>query len=240
MKHTTGLITLAAALLSSVSAFAATDTITTQEEHVLRGFFDRQGPVIAVDNLALTKGSAAIKAYAQSELDMYKKLGTGLQALFDKYQLTIRPNPTGEYRPLEQGKSRGVPQPLPEGWRYATVDVFGLLENKGPVIVPRPAMCQSTTVAGCADPVAPGVDLSKLSGQEFDDAYLLWTFFGHEAMIRHATDELLFDETNPDMVKYAKDAIKTISAQSKVADGLYRGTAKKNANSGAAPARQTK
>ena len=190
---------------------AAAGSITTPEEHVLRGFFDRQSAPITASKLALTKGSTEqVRKYAQAELDMYRQLGGEVEALYRQFTLVTRPNPTGEYRPLEEGKSRGVTE-LTDGATYSKVGVIEQLDpNRAPPppVVRDPKTCQSTTVAGCGPRIAPGVDLAKLEGTEFDNAYLLLTVYGHDAMMRHCTDELLFEQSNPDMVAFAKRAIK--------------------------------
>lgn len=227
---------LAAALLLGAAAAASAESgITTAEEHVLRGFFDRQSTVIAADKLALQKGSTdAIKKFAQSELDLYQKLGTDMQNLYTKFALVTTPNPNGEYRPLEEGKSRGVTT-LTNGQTYSTVGIVQTLNrsaNAAPAPIQRPAKCQSPTVPGCGPTIAPGIDLNKLSGVEFDNAYLLLVVYGHDAMMRHSTDELLFAQSNPDMVAFAKNAIQTISKQSSAADALYRGMATRGGTQG--------
>jgi predicted outer membrane protein len=219
---------LAFAAAAPVLGFAA-GTITTPEEHVLRGFFDRQSSVIAADKLALEKGSTDdVKKFAQAELDMYQKLGTDMVGIYKEFLLVNTPNPTGEYRPLEEGKSRGVKE-LTNGQTWSQVGVLqqisrGAAGAAAMAPVARPANCQSTTVPGCGATIAPGIDLNKLSGAEFDKAYLLLVIYGHDAMMRHSTDELLFTDSNPDMVAFAKSAIQTIAKQSSAADGLYRGT----------------
>lgn len=186
-------------------------TITTPEEHVLRGFFDRQSGVIAADKMALTKGSTPeVRAFAQSELDTYAKLAEGMVKLFDQFKLVTRANPNNEYRPLEEGKSRGVTA-LPAGDKYSEVMILPSLKQAG----------------GAATGYGAGgyslEDLAKLEGAAFDKQYFLLKFYGQQAMLRHATDELLFEQNNPIMVAYAKDAIKMISAQASKADRLYRG-----------------
>lgn len=227
---------IAVLLLSSTGASLAASGISTEEEHVLRGYFDRQSTVVAADKLALQKGSTeAIRKFAQSELDMYQQLGTDLAALFKQFGLVTVPNPTGEYRPLEEGKSRGVTE-LKDGATFSTVGILQTLARSGAQgqaaapAMPRPANCQSPTVPGCGPTIAPGVDLTQLSGADFDNTYLLLVFYGHDAMMRHSTDELLFAQSSPAMVAFAKHAIELIGKQSRTADGLYRGTA--NAQSG--------
>ncbi|MFT3907733.1 MAG: hypothetical protein QM718_15655 [Steroidobacteraceae bacterium] len=223
---------LTAALLGCAAAAQAESGISTAEEHVLRGFFDRQSAVIAADKLALEKGSTdAVRKYAQSELEMYQKLGTDMVGLYGKFQLVTTANPSGEYRPLEEGKSRGV-SALGDGQTYSTVGVLETLKRSATQaaapVQRRPAsQCQSPTVPGCGPTIAPGIDLAKLSGTEFDNAYLLLTVYGHDAMMRHSIDELLFEGGNPDMVAFARNTIQLLSRQSSTADGLYRGTARK-------------
>lgn len=225
--------TLATLLVSITTPAFSASGISTAEEHVLRGYFDRQSTVIAAHKLALQKGSTeAIRKFAQSELDAYQQLGNQVAALYKKFGLVTRPNPNGEYRPLEEGKSRGVTE-LKDGATWSTPGIVQTLARSGaerpaaaaPTVQRTPANCQSPTVPGCGPTIAPGVDLNKLSGTEFDNTYLLLVFYGHDAMMRHSTDELLFSESNPDMVAFAKSSIQLLSKQSKAADGLYRGTA---------------
>ncbi|MGC3980358.1 MAG: hypothetical protein QM808_03775 [Steroidobacteraceae bacterium] len=227
-------VLVAAAMLGSASLALAESGISTEEEHVLRGFFDRQSPVIAATKLALEKGSTdAVKKYAQSELDMYQKVGTDVAGLYTKFQLVTTPNPNLEYRPLEEGKSRGV-STLTNGQTYSTTGILETLKRPlaqaaapaQPVQQIDTSKCKSPTVPGCGPTIAPGIDLNALAGKEFDNAYLLLTVYGHDAMMRHSTDELLFDKRNADMEAFAKNTIKLLSKQSSTADGLYRGTAR--------------
>jgi len=54
----------------------------TRSGSFLRGLFDQQWVAVKYDDLALTRGSKPeIRAFAQSELDMYRALGTKAQAL---------------------------------------------------------------------------------------------------------------------------------------------------------------
>ena len=227
MKNTILAASAAACLVLCNFVFAESG-ISTDEEHVLRGFFDRQSSVVTANKLALEKGSSEdVREYARAELDMLRTLGNDMAGLYQRFKLTSRPNPTGEYRPLEEGKSRGV-DVLSDGATYSTVGILGQLDRKAttPAQTVRrdPATCQSTTVPGCGPTIAAGIDLESLSGKAFDNAYLLLTVYGHDAMMRHVTDQLLFEDKNPQMEAFAVKAIKLISAQSRWADSLYRGT----------------
>ncbi len=87
---------------------AAVPSITDNEEHVFRGFFDRQSGIIALDRVALEKGSADVKTFAQSELDMISKFASDLGKLGDKFGLITRGMTSGGGSPkLGQGMTRG-------------------------------------------------------------------------------------------------------------------------------------
>jgi hypothetical protein len=73
---------ITATMLASPVLTLAESGISTPEEHVLRGFFDRQSGVIAADKIALTKGSTAeVRAFAQSEIELYGKLADDMVKL---------------------------------------------------------------------------------------------------------------------------------------------------------------
>ncbi|MGC3982627.1 MAG: hypothetical protein QM808_15365 [Steroidobacteraceae bacterium] len=204
---------LAGTVLAPAVMAQSAGSISTPEEHVLRGFFDRQSAAIPADKLALTKGSTPeVRAFAQSELDMYQKLGDGMAKLYDQFKLANRDNPTQEYRPLAEGQSRGVTSLGPKD-TWTKVGVLETLQDN------------SGKVTGYGAGGYSIEDLKKLDGVAFDKQYFLLVFYGQQAMLRHATDELLFDQRNPAMEAYARDAIKLISAQAKKADDLYRGQA---------------
>src|SRR5260221_980888 len=116
---------MALAVLCAVPTLlcAATPTITDNEEHFLRGFFDRQQTAVQLHKLALERGGADVKKFAQSELDMYKTFVDGVVKLDDEFALNTRPlEPGVTSPPLSQGVSRGV-SPLPEGWAPASKQV---------------------------------------------------------------------------------------------------------------------
>lgn len=206
-------VLMAAALLSCPTILLADSGISTPEEHVLRGFFDRQSGVVPADKMALKKGSTDdVKAFAKSELEMYEKLANDMVKLYDKFKLVTRANPNNEYRPLEEGKSRGVAA-LPAGDKYSEVMFVDTLKR------------ESTEATGYGAGGYSLTDLAKLEGAAFDKQYFLLVFYGQQAMLRHCTDELLFDQNNADMVAFCKNAIKQISAQASKADRLYRGEA---------------
>jgi predicted outer membrane protein len=200
----------------------AEGSISTPEEHVLRGFFDRQSGVIAADKIAITKGSTPeVRAFAQKELEIYTQLANDMVKLYDQFKLVTRANPNNEYRPLEEGKSRGVTGPLAAGDRYSEVMFVETIKRPG----------------GSASGYGAGgyslEELAKLEGAAFDKQYLLLKFYGQQAMLRHSTDELLFEQRNPAMEAFARNAIKLISTQAKTADNLYRGQSTAGQNTAA-------
>ena len=59
--------------------------VSAGDENFLSGLFDQQWVGVKYDKLALTQGSTPqIRAFAQSELDMYRTLATRMQALDGK------------------------------------------------------------------------------------------------------------------------------------------------------------
>ena len=111
---------------------AAVPAITDQEEHVLRGFFDRQSNAIALDKLALEKGSKdSVKKFAQGELDMYQKLAEAVSKVDDEFKLISQPISNGNMSPkLGQGVTRGVTE-LPAGASWVAPGVLKLLNGGG-------------------------------------------------------------------------------------------------------------
>ncbi len=207
-------------------AAAAAPTITDEEEHVLRGFFDRQSNAAALARVALERGSNDdLKKFAQSELDMYRRFADEVVRLDDLFLLNTRPLAPGVTSPpLSQGVSRGV-DPLPEGWRKASRNVAGFLNANGGMPAAAPAGASPARPAGPAmirydyDIAA----LKQLSGADFDKQYLLRVAIAHNAMLRHVSNELNGEGTHPEMVTFAKAVLKTIAAQNSSIERLLTG-----------------
>jgi hypothetical protein len=230
--------TLAAAVfctLPMLLSAAAAPTITDEEEHFLRGYFDRQSNAAALTRLALERGSDDIKKYAQSEMDMYKTFADGIVKLYDEFKLNTRPLAPGvSSPPLGFGVSRGV-DPLPEGYSWASKNVAGFLNAGGGM----PAgMGPAGAAPGGAPPGARAgggggggqarydYDLAMmrtLSGLDFDKAYALRVAIAHNAMLRHISSELTAEGNNADMIAFAKSAFKAIAAQNSKLETLAAG-----------------
>lgn len=218
-------------------AAAAAPTITDEEEHVLRGFFDRQSNAAALARVALERGSTDdLKKFAQSELDMYRKFADEVVRLDDLFLLNTRPLAPGVTSPpLSQGVSRGV-DPLPEGWRKASRNVAGFLNAGGgmpgmPPAGAAPSQGMAPSGAPPARPAGPAMirydydiaALKQLSGAEFDKQYLLRVAIAHNAMLRHVSNELNEEGAHPEMVTFAKAVLKTIAAQNSSIERLLTG-----------------
>ncbi|MFT3907757.1 MAG: hypothetical protein QM718_15780 [Steroidobacteraceae bacterium] len=123
-------------LLGTLSALpvlvlAAVPTLTNNEEHVLRGFFDRQSAAVQLSKLALEKGSKdSVKKFAQSELDMYQKLAEGVAKMDDEFKLITGGSAGGGSPELAQGVTRGV-ETLPAGASWSSKQAAALVSGGG-------------------------------------------------------------------------------------------------------------
>lgn len=249
---------LAGAALAAIPALllAAVPTITDNEEHVFRGFFDRQSGIISVHRSALEKGSADIKTFAQSELDMISKFATDLSKLGDKFGLVTRGMTGGESPKLGQGLTRGF-ETLPEGATWFSKGQFanplamgnmGMAAGAAPAGAPQGAAPQGAAPGGAAGMGAGGAmqtrydydaaDLAKLSGKDFDKAYLLRVAISHNAMLRHVSNSINEPGANPDLVEFSKSALKTLAQQNSNIERLLSGQGLSAGPPGARPAAQ--
>lgn len=239
---------LAGAALATIPAlvFAAVPTISDTEEHVFRGFFDRQSGIIALDRVALEKGSADVKTFAQSELDMISGFAKQLGVLGDKFGLVTRGMTAGGASPkLGQGMTRGFAE-LPEGATWFSKGQFSNPLAMGDMgmgagAAPAAGAPQSAAPAGGAPGGAAGgmgaggggaaqnrydydaADLQKLSGKDFDKQYLLRVSIAHNAILRHVSGEINEAGANPELVEFAKTALKTIAQQNSKIESLLSG-----------------
>lgn len=249
----------ASAMLAAMPALVlAAPPITDNEEHVFRGFFDRQSGIVPVHKLALEKGSTDVKTFAQSELDMIGKLATDLAKLGDKFGLITRGMKAGDPSPkLGQGTTRGF-DTLPEGasWYSKGVNPLGggmpgmppAATGAAPQVAPAGGAPQGAAPAGAAGmgaaPAGGGnrqtrydydlAALQKLSGAEFDKAYLLRVSIAHNAMIRHVSNELNEAGANADLTAFAKSSLKTLAQQNSKIESLLSGQGLGNGPPGSA------
>jgi Domain of unknown function (DUF4142) len=232
--------TLAAAVLCTLPmllAAATAPTITDEEEHFLRGYFDRQSNAAALTRVALERGSDDVKKYAQSEMDMYQSFATGIVKLYDEFKLNTRPLAPGVMSPpLGFGVSRGL-QTLPEGYSWASKNVAGFLSAGGgmpagmgppPGATPGGPGAAPSAGARAGGPAQARYDydlatMKTLSGMDFDKAYALRMAIAHNAMLRHIASELTADGNNADMIAFAKSALKVITAQNSKLETLAAG-----------------
>lgn len=249
-------------LLQPVLLQAAVPAITDQEEHVLRGFFDRQSNAIALNKLALQKGSKdSIKKFAQSELDLYQKLAEAVSKVDDEFKLISQPITNGNNSPkLGQGVTRGVTE-LPPGASWVAPGVANLLNGGGgpPGMAPGAGGTGGPPGGGApgagpqgGPPGAPPgggggrggmmarydydlADMQKLSGEEFDKQYALRVAIAHNAMLGHISSELNEPGANPDLVAMAKSSFTLIAAQNSNIERLLLGQDLSNGPPGARP-----
>ena len=86
--HSTIRTLIGSALLATTLLAQGAEGISSADEAFLRGFFDHQWLAINYDQLALKKGSQErVRQFAQSELDMYRKLGTRVEGLYKSFAL---------------------------------------------------------------------------------------------------------------------------------------------------------
>ncbi|MGC3981064.1 MAG: DUF4142 domain-containing protein [Steroidobacteraceae bacterium] len=243
---------LAGAMLVAIPTFAlAAPAITDNEEHVFRGFFDRQSGIVPVHKLALEKGSADVKTFAQSELDMISSFATDLSKLADKFGLITRGMKAGDASPkLGQGTTRGFDKlpddgatwfskgvnPLSGGMPGMPTAAAGGAAPQGgaPAGAPPAGAAPGGAPAGMGAAPAGGgnrqtrydydlADLQKLSGADFDKAYLLRVSIAHNAQIRHISNELSEPGANADLINFAKASLKTLAAQNSKIESLLSG-----------------
>lgn len=209
MKRLTSVAALI--VMGSMGSYVeAAPAITDNEEHVFRGFFDRQSSMVQLHRLALEKGSTDIKTLAQSEIDLLATLGTEIARLGDKFGLVTRELKEGERSPtLGQGLTRGFDS-LPDGatWYSAGVNPLG----SPPAGLPPMKRYEYDLT-----------DLQKLSGDAFNKEYLLRISIAHNAMIRHISTTLNEANAAPELVAFAKKALKSIVQQNSKIDSLLAG-----------------
>ena len=195
--------------LLPVLSFAG--TINDEEEHVLRGFFDRQSAAATYNQLAITKASTPdLQAFARSEIEMYKTLAADVTGLYRQFELNRQPPSAENKSPtLGQGITRGL-NPLPEGYTWAA-DSVGSFISTGEALPGMPAAGRYSELDA----------LKGLSGAEFDKQYLLRVLLSHNAMMKHIITQLSIEDGNPDMVAFAEKALIIVQNQSNLAQRLY-------------------
>lgn len=205
------LLLLALPLLAA-SAPAATATISDAEENFLRGFFDHQWLAIAYDRLAVKQsGKESVRQFAQSELDMYRSLGTQMQSIDKSFGMIDVPQTPGSPAPkLGAGRTREF-QSLPAGASWATVSVLGTLAGGGRL--------DNNTMTLVDD----SETLEHLSGDPFDKQYLLRVIMLHQRMLRHALRELQAGTGNEAVLTFARAALAAMNQQNEAAENLYNG-----------------
>jgi predicted outer membrane protein len=238
---------LAAAVAVWPSFALAQGTITDTEEHLLRGFFDRQATNVAYAKLALKQGSTpAVRQFAQSELDFYTKLGDQVAALDREFGLVSSPMKAGAPPPeLAQGVTRGV-FTLSPGVTQFGPNIQAVVAGTGGGAPPGGAAPGGPPPGGGAPgggggPSGPnpnaGTDdtalLASLSGRKFDQEYALRAVTLHQRMESFTIREINTPGANPDLVAFAKSALVLINAQSDVGLGIYSGENRRPRRAGA-------
>lgn len=206
-------------LLAPLIGYA--QNISDEEEHVLRGFFDRQSAAATYNQLAITKASTPdLQNFAKSEIAMYQALSADVTQLYRTFYLNAQPASAENKSPtLKQGVTRGL-KTLPAGYSWAA-DTVGSFITTGEALQGMPAASRYSELT----------DLKALNGSAFDKQYLLRVLLAHNAMMKHIVTELSIADANPDMKAFANKALVTVQNQSNLAQRLYE-------NNGALPQRQ--
>ena len=213
----------ALAMVFAANLFAQPIKITDDEEHLLRGFFERQSHFVNYHKLALEKGSSqAIRDFAQAELNMLAEMEVGIRAIMRQAGVANRPIEPGNNSPaLGEGLSRGY-QSLPENYSWTTTNLSQMIEQ--PLEIPQTVDNSNEARRG----VNELPELAKLSGQAFDRAYLLRTIQSHSHIINYCMDTVANPEANAELVAFARQYGPVITRASETADGLFRGQQPRN------------
>ena len=238
------LLAAAFAAWPALALAQSTTTITDTEEHLLRGFFDRQATNVAYAKLALNQGSTSqVKQFAQSELDFYTKYGDQIAALDKEFGLVSSPMKAGTPPPeLAQGTSRGV-YTLSPGVTQFGPNIQAVVAGTGGGNPFGAAPPGAAPPGGGGGPSGPnpnaGTDdtgmLSKLTGRDFDKEYALRAIALHQRMESFTIREINTDGANPDLVAFSKAALLVINAQSDTALGIYSGETRRPRGAGGRP-----
>ena len=201
---------LAGGLLALSTLANAANSMSDTEENFLRGFFDQQWLAVSYDKLALKKGSKdTVRAFAQSELDMYQSLGAKMLDINQRYGL-IDISAAATTPKLGEGVTRGFTE-LPKGAQWAGVSVLNSIADDAK---------HDTNANTLVNDLAK---LEKLSGEEFDQEYAVRIIMLHQRMLRHTLREMQPAGGNADVKAFAQNALAALNQQNESAENVYNG-----------------